>query len=267
MISPRWISSASASLLLALSIANLAQAQTARSGCAASAQLVQQLQQLASERTAMQAEAARMKKELEDMRKERDALKNVQKSADLRARSSSAALAQATAQREAAEQELKQTKDKTEQLIAKFRETIQQLREIETDRATTKQILATRDQELRVCLDRNSALYKLNDEVLTRFDKQSVFSRIGASEPFTRIKRVQLENLVDDYKARANDERVTPQNIGGAARAAAPPASKPAEVPPAPIPTPNAAAEAPSSSTTPTAPAPPPTRDQFSEHH
>ena len=78
-------------------------AQTARSGGAPNAQLMQQMQQLASERTALQAENARMKKELDDLRKEREQLKNGQKSVDQRAQVSAAALARSTAERESTE--------------------------------------------------------------------------------------------------------------------------------------------------------------------
>jgi chromosome segregation ATPase len=237
-----------------------AHAQTPRSGGNANSQLVQQLQQLASERTAMEAEAARNKKELEDVRKERDSLKSAQKALDQRARSSSAALAQATAQRETAEQELKQYKDKMQELIGKFRETIQQLRETETDRTTARQTLATRDRELKVCLDRNAALYKLDDEVLTHMEHESVFSRLAAAEPFTKIKRVQLENLIDDYRWRAEDQRVTPQSIENAARRAAPAPGRTAPAAPAQKAPAAAPAPAPGSSS------PPPAADLPPDH-
>src|SRR5262249_7036293 len=169
------------------------------------AQLMQQMQQLAAERTRLQADNATMKKELEDIRKERDSLKNAQKTIDAKSKGSVAALAQSNARREQAEQELKQSRDKMQELIAKFRETVQQMREIENDRTSAKQSLAARDQELKTCKDRSLALYKLNGEVLTRLENDSMWSRAARAEPFTKIKRVQLENLIDDYKDRAND--------------------------------------------------------------
>jgi cell division protein FtsB len=200
----RW-SNILALALLGVSVS--AHAQTARSGGAPNAQLMQQMQQLASERTTLQAENAKLKKELDDVRKDRDALKKGQAAGDQRTKASMAALAQSKAQQEAAEGQLKQSKDKMQELIAKFKETIQQLRQTETDATTTKQTLAVRDRDLKACVDRNKALYALNQEVLTRLEHQSMWSRAAASEPFTRIKRVQLENLTDDYKARADDQR------------------------------------------------------------
>lgn len=187
-----------------------ASAQTARSGGAGNAQLVQQLQQLASERTALQAEQARMKKEIEDLRKERDTLKASQAAAGKRnSAASEAAVTRATGERDALEAELTKTKANTQELIAKFRETVQAMREVETDRATVKQALAARMTELDACVKSNDALYKLNDEVLTHFGDQGFWSRVGQAEPFTRLKRVELENIIESYRYRAEDQKLS----------------------------------------------------------
>jgi chromosome segregation ATPase len=186
------------------------QAQTARPGAGANAQLLQQLQQLASERTSLQTEAARTKKELEGVRKERDDLKKAQQALVQRSQAAAAALAQSASQRAASEQELTQTKARMEELIAKFREALQTLRQIESESAGAKQTLATREQQLKACVDRNASLYRLNDEILTHLQHESGWSRLARAEPFTKIKRVQLENLADDYKARADDQRLAP---------------------------------------------------------
>jgi chromosome segregation ATPase len=195
-------------------------AQTARSGGGASEQLLQQIQQLSSDRTSLQADNDKLKKQLDDMRKERDALKSAQQAIDRRVQTSEASLKSTIAQTESTKQELAQNKARTDQLITKFRETVDTLKEVESQRSTTKQILATRDQDLKVCIDRNFAMYKLNEEVLTSLEKQTVWSRVAQAEPFTKIKRVQLENLVDGYKARADDQRITPAAPSAAAPAA-----------------------------------------------
>jgi chromosome segregation ATPase len=197
------------SLMLAITAVSAAHAQTARSGGGPSAQIQAQLQQLASERTQLQAENERLKKELSDLKKDRDALDSAKKAAEGRARASQAAISSSAAQRQSAEQDLEQQRARTEELVAEFRKTAQLLRDVESDRTTTKQSLATRDQELRVCADRNLALYKLNEEVLDRLEKRGAFGA-AVAEPFTRLKRTQLENLIEDYRYRANEQQVEP---------------------------------------------------------
>jgi chromosome segregation ATPase len=184
--------------------------QTARSGGGASAQLMQQMQQLASERTSLQAENAKLKKDLEALRKDRDGLKNGQQAVEQRAKNAEVSLRQSVSQGQSAGQELAQNKEKMQELVAKFRETLQTLREVEARQTTAQQTLVVRDRELKSCVDHNVALYKLNQEVLTHLEKQSVWTRVAQTEPFTKIKRVQLENLVDEYKDRADDQRVAP---------------------------------------------------------
>jgi prefoldin subunit 5 len=200
-------------LLLAATVCCLpARGQAPRSGGGASAELVQQLQELASARTSLQAQVAKLQGDLDAMRKERDTLKNAQQALDRRTRAAEGQLRSAeevaASRRESQEKEVAQLKDQLQQLIAKFRETIQVLRTTESDAATTKQTLAVREQALKVCADRNVSLYKLNREVLEHYEHDSAWSHLTRAEPFTRIKRVQLENLIDGYAQRAADQQV-----------------------------------------------------------
>lgn len=208
-------------VLLALTSAP-SEAQSVRSGGGASAQLLQQMQQLASERTSVQAENAKLKKDLDETRKERDSLKNGQQALERRAKASEVSLKQTLSEQQSTGQEVAQSKEKLQQLVGKFRETLQAMREIETNNTATQQTLATRDRELKSCADRNHALYELNREVLNRLENQTVWSRVAQAEPFTRIKRAQLENLIDEYQARAAEQQLSP-------RSAAPPPPAPAE--------------------------------------
>lgn len=206
-------------------LAPSARAQVARSGGAASSQLQLQMQQLASDKTRLEAENAKLKKDADDARKELDTLKKSQKSVDQRAAESAAALTHSRSETASAEEQLKQTKDKMEQLIAKFRETAQTLRDVEADSTTAKQTLSTRERQLEVCAAHNLALYKLNEDALAYIDRQGFWSHVAAAEPFTKIKRIQNENLVDDYKARADDQRVVQPATPGATPGT-PPSSK-----------------------------------------
>jgi hypothetical protein len=58
----------------------------------------------------------------------------------------------------------------------------------------------------QACEAKNMELYKLGKEVLDVYDRQDLLASLSAREPFTKLKRVQLENLIQDYedKLRAN---------------------------------------------------------------
>lgn len=202
------ISKLIALLLLApsASLVPSAWAQTQRAPAPASAQQLQQMQQLASERTVLQAENAKLKAELDKVQKERDALKAGQSGAEARQRATSAAAAARSADdAQKVQAELEREKGRLQELVARFRETAGSLRDVESERNVARQTLQVRDQELKSCVDRNAQLYALNGEVLAHLEDDSFLKSFARREPFTRLKRTQLENLADDYRARADD--------------------------------------------------------------
>lgn len=193
---------------LALPFGGVARAQESRGGGGAvSAQVVAELQQFSAENTSLKAENAQLKQQLAAAKKERDDLKKGQQSTESRMKSSQAALARSTAEDTSDQQKIAAMQASTQQLIAKFRELVETLRKTEIDDTTTKQTLAMRQQDLKVCSDRNEALYKLDDDVLTHFEKQGFFTRLASDEPFTRIERVRLENFADESRGQADAQR------------------------------------------------------------
>lgn len=191
--------------------ANTAHAQEARGGGGGvSAQVVAQLQQLSGESTSLKAENAQLKEQLAAARKERDALKKGQQSTQSRMKSSQDALARSSAESATDQQKIAQLQTGMQQLVAKFRELVATLRKTEIEDTTTRQTLAMRQQDLKVCSDRNQALYKVDDEVLTHFARQGFWSRVASDEPFTRIERTRLENYIDESRGRAEQQQYAP---------------------------------------------------------
>jgi TolA-binding protein len=199
---------AAVSLLVSLTASQAASAQEARSGGSgnANAALLQQMQQLASERTDLQAQLAKLQKDLEDMRHERDTLKTGQVAADRRAQQSASAVQQiqqeAAGRQKSAEDSLARAKAQTDEVVGKFRELAQTLRNTETDRNALQQKLTVAEHTVSVCTDDNASLYNLNTEVLDHFEHPGVSAMLRA-EPFTKIARTRLDNTVLEYKERA----------------------------------------------------------------
>lgn len=97
---------------------------------------------------------------------------------------------------------------------------------------------------------KNLALYKLANEILTRYEKFGLGEAIAAKEPFVGLSRVKLETLVQDYKNKILDQAAT---SGQTATASLQPVS-PAPARPSSAPKP---AAAPSDSAPPAVPADP----------
>jgi len=72
---------------------------------------------------------------------------------------------------------------------------------------------------------KNLELFKLANEILTRYEKFGLGDALAAREPFTGIARVKLETLVQDYQDRMADNFVKPGSPG--ASIDNPPGNKP----------------------------------------
>jgi chromosome segregation ATPase len=210
-------------LILFMACSGGAVAQTQRSGGGGDAQkFMQQYQQLAAERTTLQADNARLKKELEAAKAEIAAAKKERDGAKMGAGAAAAQIAQARSSKESAERNLDQTKQRFTELVGRFRETAQNLKDVETDRGRQRAELAERNRAFDLCADANQQLFDINREVLDRYEHIGIFTRVSATEPFTRLTRTRIENLVDETRERAEQLRVKKRNADAAAPAGTP---------------------------------------------
>jgi chromosome segregation ATPase len=184
-------------------------AQVQRSGGGEAQKFMQQYQQLAAEKTALQTQLMQMKKDLDSakadlaaMKKERDALKAHPAGVP------AATVAQLTASKEAAERNVELSRQRMTELVTRFRETATSLKEAESDRTKLRSDLEARNSAFDQCAANNQQLYEINGQILQRYNNVGLFTRMGAAEPFTQITRNRIDNLVVETHARAEELRV-----------------------------------------------------------
>lgn len=61
------------------------------------------------------------------------------------------------------------------------------------------------DQQMK-----NATMYRLANEILTRYEKFGLGDALTAREPFVGLTRVKLQNLVQDYQDKLSDQLVKP---------------------------------------------------------
>ena len=219
-------------------ISAVAPAQVQRSGGgggggAANAQLMMQYQQADAERTQLKSENTKLKKDLDDLKKQFDAASKQVVASKAGVSRDAAQLAAAQAANDRSAKDLADSKGKMQELVGKFRETITQMRGIEAERSQLQQQLAQSKTAFDQCAERNYSLYQVDNEVLDRYAHEGAFSHMASAEPFTRIKRTQIDNLVLEYKERAEELRMKKaQAASGGTRAAPNSAPAPASPPP-----------------------------------
>ena len=201
---PVWLVRAIAILSL-LAAAAQAPAQATRSGGGASSQIMQQYQQLASERTQLQAENAKLKADLAAASGERDQLTKERDALKARAGTGDSSSAKVAAANQAAEEKLAEQRKKTDELVGRYRETATSLQTVEKDRTRLQGELTSSATALSQCAERNVALGGMIDEVLKRYEQQGFLHKATIDEPFTRITRNRVESLTTEYRLKAGE--------------------------------------------------------------
>jgi chromosome segregation ATPase len=190
---------------LVLPLTALAQVQ--RSGGGEVQKIMQQYQQVAAEKTALQAQIEKLKQDLETANGSLAALKKERDAAKAHVGVSPAALTQATQAKESAEASAEKSRKQITELVGRYRELAASLRDTEADRNKLRDQLTKRNAAFDQCAQDNFQLYALTAQVLDRYEHVGLFTKASAAEPFTRITRTRIENLVDEYRERAEQLR------------------------------------------------------------
>lgn len=175
-----------------------------------------QVKQAQDEKAALEQEKTALGQELETLRK-----KTVEiESATARANRGKVAAEKET---EALKREKAELGEKITQLEKQLGESQQSLRDTRqslqgetSQRQRLEQDLGVRDRELGACETKNAKLYRYQVELIDRAQSQGSFSALLAAEPFTQIKRVEIENILEEYRDKIDAERA-----GAASRATA----------------------------------------------
>jgi chromosome segregation ATPase len=183
-------------------------AQTARSGDA-NARTSQQLQQLSAERAQLKGDNDKLTKEVADLKQQLTTATSGQAALQAKLKAAESSVARDSGSTQQNSEAMEKMRAQMQELVARYRETAQQLKEVEADRNAARGKLQTDDRELTQCIDKNVGLYQLNTEVLDKLENHGMFSSLGEKEPFTQIQRARLENLIDGYKDRALELRTS----------------------------------------------------------
>jgi hypothetical protein len=150
------------------------------------AQLTAKQAEFDRDKQAMTAKAAEDEKALNDLRQQ--------------STSDKAALDQGAALQ-------RQQQESIGKLQTSYNEVSETARSRDADAKRLDAVLGQVRPRLQSCEAKNAALYKLGEEILDLYDKKDLFD-IVANEPVTKLKRVELENTMQDYEDKMRDNRI-----------------------------------------------------------
>lgn len=122
---------------------------------------------------------------------------------------------------------LTQLKDALEKWQATYNQAVTVANTKEAQRAKLESQVIVLQRRIDDAETKNLALYQIGKEVLGRYEKFGLGTAITAREPFVGITRVKLENLVQDYSDKLNDQTIRSGKMQSPATTGSPSPSKP----------------------------------------
>ncbi len=120
---------------------------------------------------------------------------------------------------------LKSTQSELEGLKARLAETEKKLADsVALQRATagklaqTEQQLAGHRDDLKQCRTHNVSLYTLGREMMQKYRDKSCQDAQMQAEPFTGLKQVEVENLMETWRDQLDRDRIARDKLGAAAK-------------------------------------------------
>ena len=167
-----------------------------------------QMKQVQDEKAVVEQEKAALGKELETLKKKTGEIE----SSVARANRSKAA---AEKEAEALKQGKVELNEKIMQLEKQFsenqlslRDTRQSLQQETTQKQRLEQSLGVRDKELGSCETKNKKLYQYQVELINRAQNRGSLDALLEREPLTQLKRVEIENLLEEYRDKIDSEQI-----------------------------------------------------------
>lgn len=116
-------------------------------------------------------------------------------------------------------EKLQESQKKFDELGQQHKETLQTLATRDKEYAEVRSNLEARGRALETSENRNAAceeknlkLYQLDVEMAERYRNKGFLDAVGQAEPFTQLKNVEIENILQDYRDKLDAERIGADN-------------------------------------------------------
>ena len=180
-------------------------------------QMVQQIQQEKAQLQAqldqeLQAKAA-MEADLAKAQAENVAIKSKLSAANVKIDGLEVSLKEMTAERLAFEAklmktqiELQATKTALNELDVKYQGTVYDLKVNEQQRANLTATSIQKTKLIDACVAKNNKLYDYGLDLVKLYENPTEYKKVVLTEPFSQLKRVQLENILQDYNDKIDEQ-------------------------------------------------------------
>jgi chromosome segregation ATPase len=105
--------------------------------------------------------------------------------------------------------ELEATKTALNELDVKYQANLYDLKVNEQQRANLTATTIQKTKVIDACLAKNAKLYDYGLELVKLYENPSLYKQVVLTEKFSQIKRVELENILQNYNDKIDLEKAT----------------------------------------------------------
>lgn len=100
------------------------------------------------------------------------------------------------------------TEKKLADSMALQRTTAEKLAQTESAKKQTESQLAGNRQDLKICQTHNGRFYSIGREMMQKYRDKSCQDALAQAEPFSGLKKVEVENLLETWRDRLDREKL-----------------------------------------------------------
>lgn len=174
-----------------------------------------QLQQVQSQVSALEQEKAALGKERDQARKEAQAVRGKLRKSERDLAEEKTRGEQLAKELEGVKQDLSATRTRlqdTEGRLADTAKTLfqtqQTLARTEAEKRALESLKVRQEKDIAACEGKNLRLYQTGRELMTRFEQKTCGEILAQKEPFTGLKRVEMENLLEEYRDKLDEQKL-----------------------------------------------------------
>lgn len=175
----------------------------------------QQLSQMQGQVGALEEEKSRMAEELDKAQKSSKSVESkaarLQRELGAGKQQQVSLTKELTANKEelaTATQRLAETQKLLTETSSKLVETTRTLQQTDAEKRNLESIKQHNERDIASCERKNGALYELGRSMMDRFENKSCAETLVQKEPFTGLKQVETENLLEEYRDKLDDQKL-----------------------------------------------------------
>jgi len=102
---------------------------------------------------------------------------------------------------------LENTSKKLADMTQQYQTAQHEIKDGDTQRKELLANLSKKGQQVMACNEKNARLHDFGTQLIAIYDNPSIYDAVLRTEPFAQTKRVELENILQDYRDKLDEQR------------------------------------------------------------